>query len=128
HIFTIDLGRTLLLHDISILPRQDAYAGKIIKGEIHIGNSLDDIEYVTTFTSSADLSAKVVSLDCLSARYIRIVSVQTNSSNTAIAEITVSSYDTGVLGAFDVYERARDVSGRAVVGDSIGEYSQEQTE
>ncbi len=128
HIFTLDLGRTLLLHDISILPRQDAYAGKIIKGEIHIGNSLDDIEYVTTFTSSADLSAKVVSLDCLSARYIRIVSVQTNSSNTAIAEITVSSYDTGVLGAFDVYERARDVSGRAVVGDSIGEYSQEQTE
>lgn len=125
HTFTLDLGRTLLLHDISILPRQDASAGKILRGEIYAGDTPDDMTLVATFRSSSNFSATKVSLDCVSARYIEIVSLAASSANTAIAEITVTSYDRGVLAAFAAYDEACDLIKRAVVGDAIGNYTEE---
>ncbi len=121
HEFTLDLGRTLLLKDITILPRQDANAGRIVKGEIYAGDDLKDLQLVTTF-SSGD---QTISLDCVAARYVKIVSLKSNTANTAIAEITLTSYDRGLIAAYAAYEESEDLLRKAIIGDAIGQYSEE---
>lgn len=120
HEFTLDLGRTLLLKDITILPRQDASTGRILKGELYAGDDPKNLKLVTTF-SAAD---QTVSLDCVAARYVKIVSLKSNSPNTAIAEITLTSYDRGILMAYAAYEESEDLLRKAIVGEAVGQYSE----
>ncbi|HIZ83689.1 MAG TPA: discoidin domain-containing protein, partial [Firmicutes bacterium] len=123
HIFTLDLGKKMLLDTLSILPRQDGDAGKTTRGQIYAGDSPEDMVLVTEFTADASRNAAVVDLRYTAARYIQIHSLEANSANTAIAEISVTTYDLAMVAAFSQYDDALDLLRKAVVGDQVGNYT-----
>ena len=53
HIFTIDLQKRMMLEEIRIAPRQDMDTGKITKGQIYVGDSLDDMALAAEFTADS---------------------------------------------------------------------------
>ena len=128
HILTIDLHKKMMLDVVSILPRQDANAGKTTSGQIYAGDSLDDMKLVTDFTGDSSRNATVVDMDYTSARYIQIYSLEASSANTAIAEVVVSTYDLALVEAFNQYDLALDMLRKSTVGDGVGAYSSSDTD
>ncbi len=124
HIFTISLSKKLTLDSLSILPRQDADAGKTTSGQIYAGDSLDDMTMVTAFTGDTSRNATVVDLSGVQAKYIQIYSLAANSANTAIAEITLTTSEQSAVQAFSEYLTAENLLQKAVAGDHVGEYDQ----
>ncbi|MFD2114349.1 discoidin domain-containing protein [Paenibacillus yanchengensis] len=93
HAITIDFERELLLDKISILPRQDKNSGRITSGEIYIGNDPDNLEFVKAFTDNSSADAVIVELPYTRGRYLKIKSIKSNDTHTAISEIDVFTYD-----------------------------------
>lgn len=90
HILTIELNKSMILHDISISPRQDG-GGEITAGQIYAGNSPDAMTLVTDFTGDGSRNAIVVDLADTEAKYVQICSLATTGTNTVISEIGISA-------------------------------------
>ena len=125
HIFTIDLHKSMLLKDIRISPRQDMSSGKTTSGQIFAGDSLSDMRHVIDFTGDTSKAATVVDLNYTKARYVQIYSLKATSENTAISEISVSTFDRALAGAYSLYDHAVDLLRKAVVGENIGDFTAE---
>ena len=65
-------------------------SGRITKGELYAGNTLDAMELVAEFRAS---SITEISVDYRQARYLCIKALEGSDANTAIAEVAVDSYD-----------------------------------
>lgn len=125
HELTIDLGYSFMLDKIKITPRQDMGSGRITKGELYAGNTLDAMELVAEFRAS---SITEISVDYRQARYLCIKALEGSDANTAIAEVAVDSYDRGRVLMLNTYSEAEDLLGNAQTGDEIGQYSKETKE
>ena len=129
HIFTIDLQKRMMLEEIRIAPRQDMDTGKITKGQIYVGDSLDDMALAAEFTAdSTGKGATAVDLNFAAGRYVQIYSLASTSENTAISEIGVTTYDRGMAGAFRQYDDAVNMLRKATVGEEIGDYTADAVE
>lgn len=122
HDLTIDLGQSVLLDKVTITPRQDMNSGRITSGEIYVGSDTENMVLAAAFTGGG---TKGVSLNCQEARYLRIRSLSGPDSHTAVAEVTVDTYDRGYAVLVNAYEDAMGVLNNAQVGDEVGQYPQD---
>ena len=128
HILTIEFDRKIALSLLSVLPRQDADAGKITSGQIYVGDSLESMTLLTAFVGDASRNASIIELNQTKARFIQIYSLATNGTNTAISEITLKTSDGDMLTAFDNYYVAVDLLRKAKTGNGVGKYAQEDVD
>lgn len=125
HILTIELSKKMLLNDITILPRQDANAGKNTSGQIYAGDTLDEMRLVTDFTGDTTQNASIIDLAYTRAKYIQIYSLATSGTNSTISEVDITTFDRSMVDAFSSYDYASDLIRKAVVGTEIGSFSAE---
>ena len=119
HDLTVDLGQSVLLDEITVIPRQDMGTGRITEGELYVGNSPDQMEKAAAFRMTG---TAVIPVDYREARYIQLRSLAGSDENTAIAEVQVSTYDRGYVKLWETYADAVSTLGNAQAGEEIGQY------
>ena len=122
HELTVDLGQSLLLGEITLIPRQDMGTGRITKGKLYLGNSLETMEKAADFQMT---DTAQISVDCREARYVQLRALEGSDANTAVAEVEISTYDRGYAALWEAYEKASVTLGNAQAGQEIGQYPEE---
>ncbi len=124
HHLTVDLGHPFWVNQVVVTPRQDMATGYILQGEIWAGNDPENLSKVAEFLGTANGKPQAIELPVVQARYVEIRSLQSNSANTAVAEVEVHTYDRGWVSARAALDAAYFTADNAVAGSEVGQFDQ----
>lgn len=124
HILTIDLGRSFLLEQITVTPRQDMASGYILQGEVWAGNDPNSLTKAADFVGTGTGNAIGVPLPLTQARYLQVRALEGNTPHTAVADVQVGVYDRGWVEAYGALQAAYFTADNASVGSEVGQFDQ----